>query len=84
MNGWRDNPPHTRVRDNEVEVPEIMLDYGFIRRDDEVDTITILMMKDRQSRAVRAWVVPHKGADLEGTVDCAVQGITEMGTRGES
>ena len=83
VNGRRDNPPHTRVRD-EVEVPEIMFDYGFIRRDDEAETITILMMKDRQSRAVRAWVVPHKGADLEGTVDRAAQGITDMGTRGES
>ena len=53
VEGRKDNPPHTRVRD-EVEVPEIMFDYAYIRRDDEAETITVLVMKDRQSRAVRA------------------------------
>ena len=43
VKGRRDNPPHTRVRD-EVEVPEIMFDYGFLRRDNEADTITILVV----------------------------------------
>ena len=81
VKGRKDNPPHTRVRD-EVEVPEIMFDYGFIRRDAEAETITILVMKDRQSRAIRAWVVPLKGADLDGTVERAVRGVSGMGTRG--
>ena len=62
VNGRRDNPPHHRVvADSEAEIPEILFDYAFIRRDDEDETITILMMKDRKSRAVRSWVVPHKG-----------------------
>ena len=40
VNGRKDNPPHTRIRD-EVEVPEIMFDYAYIRRDEEADTVTV-------------------------------------------
>ena len=29
--GRRDNPPHKRREDEERQVPEVMLDYGFVR-----------------------------------------------------
>ena len=82
INGRRDNPPHIRTPNAIIEVPEVLFDYCFVRKDDEEETITILLMKDRQSRAIRAWVVPHKGVDLDGTVERAVQGINELGHRG--
>jgi hypothetical protein len=82
INGRRDNPPHIRTPNAVIEVPEVLFDYCFVRRDDEEETITILLMKDRQSRAIRAWVAPHKGVDLDGTVERAVQGINELGHRG--
>ncbi len=57
-------------------------DYAYARRDDEEEVATLLVMRDRDSKAVRAWVLEHKGADLEETVDRAVTGIRELGYRG--
>ena len=31
--GWRDNPPHHRVRQDENAVPQILMDHCFVRRD---------------------------------------------------
>ena len=55
--GRRDNPPHTKRPEEERQVPEVMLDYAFVRRNDETETATILLLKDRDSRAMRAWVM---------------------------
>ena len=40
--------------------PKILVDYCFVRRDDETETVTILLMKDRYSRANQAWVVDER------------------------
>ena len=50
--GRRDNPPHHAVKYKENNVAEVMLDYCFVRRDDETEVITILVMKERLSRAI--------------------------------
>ncbi len=41
-------------------------------------------MKDRDSRAIRVWVVPVKGvgADMAHAVQRAVEGVHELGHRG--
>ena len=52
--GRRDNPPHRAVECEENSVPEVMMDYCFVRRDDEAEVITILVLKERQSRAIQA------------------------------
>ena len=59
--GRMDNPPHRRGREQEASVPEVHMDYAFCRRHDEEHVTTMLVMKHRQSRAVRCWVVPQKG-----------------------
>ena len=41
-----------------------------------------MVMHDRGSRALRAWVLERKGADLAETVDRAVAGVRELGYRG--
>ena len=44
------------------------INYAFVRRDGEEEVITLLVMRDRGSRALRVWVVPEKGASSEDTV----------------
>ena len=46
--GRRDNPPHRRVHD-ENAVPEILMDCYFARRDDETETVTLLVVEDHYS-----------------------------------
>ena len=55
--GRRDNPPRRAVECEENSVPEVMMDYCFVRRDDETEVITVLVLKERPKRAIQAWVV---------------------------
>ena len=80
--GRKDNPPHRRMAPEERLVPEVMLDYAFVRRDDETERATILICKDRESRAIRAWVMRYKGASEEEACDRACEGIKSFGHKG--
>jgi hypothetical protein len=82
VQGRQDAPPHLRQKRVAGDVPEVAFDYAFVRRDDEEAVATLLVMRDRDTKAVRAWVLPHKGADLVETVDRAVAGIRALGYRG--
>ena len=42
--GRRDNPPHRTVECEENSIPEVMMDYCFVRRDDETEVITVLVL----------------------------------------
>ena len=59
VQGRRDAPPHCRTKRVAGEVPEVAFDYAYVRRDDEEDVATLLVMRDRDTRAVRAWVLVH-------------------------
>ncbi len=39
-------------------------------------------MRDRDSKAIRAWALERKGADSDETVDRAVAGVRDLGYRG--
>ena len=80
--GRRDNPAHRKVPEDENAVPEVMLDYAFVRREGETERATVLLLKDRRSRAMRAWVMQHKGASTEEAVDRGLKGIIDFGHRG--
>ena len=82
VQGRLDAPPHCRTKRVAGEVPEVAFDYAYVRRDDEEDVATLLVMRDRDTRAVRAWVLEHKGADLVETVDRAVTGVRQLGYNG--
>jgi hypothetical protein len=82
VHGRRDAPPHHRTKRGAGEVPEVAFDYAYIRRDDEEETVTLLVMRDRDSKALRAWVLERKGIDMDATVDRAVAGVRELGYRG--
>ena len=54
--GRSDNPPHRRAptdKDQPV-IPEVHLDYAYVRREEEDHPTTVLVAKHRQPRAVRA------------------------------
>jgi hypothetical protein len=82
VQGRKDAPPHCRTKRGPGEVPEVSFDYAFVRRDDEEHVATLLVMKDRDTRCVRAWLLAHKGVDLDETVNRAVAGVHELGYRG--
>ena len=81
--GRRDNPAHRHVEHQENSVHEVMMDYCFLRRQDEEEVITILVLKERQSRAIQAWVVPNKSIlfDEGAAAERAVEGIRRFGFR---
>ena len=82
VQGRRDNVAHKHVGTDALEVPGVCFDYAFVRRDGEEEVITLLVMRDRGSRALRVWVVPEKGASSEDTVLKAVGGVMHLGYRG--
>ena len=81
--GRRDNPAHRSVEHDDNAVHEVMMDYCFLRRHDEEEVITLLVMKERQSRAIQAWVVPSKSTVLDegAAAERAVEGIRRFGLR---
>ena len=81
--GRRDNPAHRTIECQENSVHEVMMDYCFLRRDGEAELITILILKERQSRAIQAWVVPNRSTILEqgAAVERALEGIRRFGLR---
>jgi hypothetical protein len=81
--GRRDNPAHRgiKVEEDELAVPEVGMDYCFVRREEEEDVVTVLVLKDRISRAIRAIRVMHKGAESESEVVRVVECIRSFGHR---
>ncbi len=80
--GRRDNVVHKTIGADALEVPEVCFDYAFVRRQGEEECITMLVMRDRGTRALRAWVVPEKGPSLEDSVTKAAEGVLHLGYRG--
>ena len=62
-------------------MPEIHLDYAFLRRSGEEDLAKLLILKAIPSRVVRAWIVPSKGLADSGTAERVFRGVKEMGIR---
>jgi hypothetical protein len=77
--GRRDNPPHTRRTEEERQVPEVMLDYAFVRRQHEQENVTVLVVKDRDSRALRGAVMRYKGVCLDESSERATDMIRGFG-----
>jgi hypothetical protein len=83
--GRRDNPAHRsiKVEGDEIAVPELSMDYCFVRREEEEEVVTILVIKDRISRAIRAVRVVRKGAESESEVVRVVECVRSFGHRGK-
>ena len=83
VKGRRDNPAHQRVPAEVREIPEVGMDYCYLRRAESDEKITILLQKDRDSKAIRAQVVESKGVACEEAVEAALPGIREFRHHGQ-
>ena len=52
------------------------MDYCFLRRAENHDKVTVLLQKDRDSRAIRALIVESKGVACEEAVEAALRAST--------
>ena len=57
------------------------MDYCFVRREGEEHTTTVLVLKHRQPRVVRCWIVPRKGGAEAIAAELANEGIRGSGPR---
>ena len=80
--GRKDNPGHRTMPSEERLVPEVSLDYAFVRRGTDEDKAKILVVKDRETKAIMAAVLQMKGACLEEAGEKGVELISKVwGTR---
>ena len=74
------NAPHRkRTTDGDKTVPEVGLDYAFLREANSEESLTILVMKDRDSKMIFADAVEMKGRGLDGTVQRVVENLARLG-----
>ena len=59
------------------------MDYAFIRRRIEEDTVTLLICKDRDTRAIRAHALQFKGTCLDEASSKAAQAVSPYGYKGK-
>ena len=80
-----ENPAHARLPSSAEArgIAEVGLDYCFLKRADCEDKLTVLVQKDRDSRALRTQVVESKGRVCEEAVDAALRGMREFGHSGK-
>ena len=65
---------HRRLERRDNAVPEVLMDYCFVRRKDEEDVTSILVLKDRLSQAILALVVPSRGVAAAARAENRHQG----------
>ena len=75
----KDNPSHKSVAKEMPEVPEVGVDYGFLREDGHDDSLTIMVVKDRETRVTFSHLVPAKGASWNYSVNCLQDDIKHLG-----
>ena len=84
VQGRLDNPPHRRLPEEVVgarRLPEVHLDYAFLRRADSDVLAKMVVLKALPSRAMQAWVVPSKGVGDQASAERVIRGIRAMGIR---
>ena len=81
IRGRKPNAPHKaseRKRD-ELSIPEVHADYCFLRNASGEESAPTLVLKDYDSRALAAHVVPYKGGDSEWVVQQVAQDLVKWG-----
>ena len=84
VQGRADNPQRRRLPPGEEgarRLPEVHIDYAFLRRSNSDVLAKLVILKALPSRAMRAWVVPSKGVVDGSTAERVYKGIREMGIR---
>ena len=67
----------------ERSIPEIGKDYCFVRRKVEEESTTVIVIKDRDSKAIRAHALKYKGTCLDEAAQMAADAISAFGYRGK-
>ena len=83
MKGRRDNPAHHTVPAEVRDVPEVGMDYCYVRRADCKYKITVFLQKDRDSKAIRSKTVVSKGVKCKEAIEASLRGIREFGHYGK-
>ena len=63
-------------------MPTVLLDYAFVSKAEDQQSLTILVTKDRDSRLVIADVVPSKGTVEDTSAERAAENVLRLGNRG--
>eukprot|EP00969_Alexandrium_andersonii_P335496 14827618-Alexandrium_andersonii.AAC.1 len=71
--------PHASALPGEHAVPEVAMDDCFLTKGGSEATLTVLVIKDRDSRAILAHPVLCEGRFRDDTVDQAVASIRRLG-----
>eukprot|EP00969_Alexandrium_andersonii_P198413 8762895-Alexandrium_andersonii.AAC.1 len=64
------------------EVLEVAMDYRFLPKDTDAESLTVLVLKDHDSRAIMAHPVLCKGRLRSDTIEQAADSIRRLGHRG--
>jgi hypothetical protein len=82
--GRRDNPAHRAVQEEGEgnAIPEVAMDCFTRREEEEESVLTVLVLKDRASRAIQAFRVERKGVEDEDAISRTVESIRRFGHRG--
>ena len=78
VEGRSHNKPHMSANRTH-EVPSVLMDYAFVSKSDDEQFLTIPVTKDRDSRAIMAHEVMHKGRGEDEVVQHAVDNIRRLG-----
>ena len=84
VEGRKSHLPHPAGSSNdrpEDAMPEVHVDYAFFRNEVGGETVPVLVLKDRDSKALAAHVIPYKGGDHDWTVEQSVRDIKKWGLR---
>ena len=57
------------------------MDYCFVRRKAEEESTTVIVIKDRDSKAIRAHALKYKGTCLDEEAQMVADGISAFGYR---
>ena len=60
-------------------MPEVGLEHAFLRGSESTDSLTILVMKDRDTKTIFADAIEMKGRGLDGTVNRVVEDLARLG-----
>jgi hypothetical protein len=75
---------HRQVaKDEPLEVPEVCMDYCFLREKAGEDYTVVLVGKDRETKLIMAHVVPCKGAEIDWVAEQVCRDLKKFGIKGD-
>ena len=77
------NWPHLRSEPRSPDaIPEVHLDYCYMRNNRGSEALPVVVLKERDSRALAAHAMPYKGGDTEWTVKQIVRDMRRWEIKG--